>query len=209
MLIFSRYTYWVGAMVALAVLLAVVGRAGLLDPVQDVFLRVTGPMEEGVSSVFGPSPASSATSVISTACRRRTAASAARTKPSATRMPPSGSRAASSRSCGRRALSSPPTLRRSCSRREYSAASRDHLRVSFASTAAPATASAWGTPCSPSRARLSGPLPKRCPAAPSSASLPIAAAASPRRSRTVPRTASPGRWGRPPLRARRGRREHR
>ena len=54
MLIFSRYTYWAGAMVALAVLLAVVGRAGLLDPVQDVFLRATGPMEEGVSSVFRP-----------------------------------------------------------------------------------------------------------------------------------------------------------
>ena len=54
MLIFSRYTYWVGAMVALAVLLAVVGRAGLLNPVQDVFLRVTGPVEEGVSSVFRP-----------------------------------------------------------------------------------------------------------------------------------------------------------
>ncbi len=54
MLIFSRYTYWAGAMVALAVLLAVVGRAGLLDPVQDVFLRTTGPLEEGVSSAFRP-----------------------------------------------------------------------------------------------------------------------------------------------------------
>ncbi|MXY36131.1 MAG: rod shape-determining protein MreC [Dehalococcoidia bacterium] len=54
MLIFSRYSYWVGAMVALAVLLAVVGRAGLLDPVQDVFLRATGPLEEGSSSVFSP-----------------------------------------------------------------------------------------------------------------------------------------------------------
>lgn len=54
MLIFSRYTYWVGAMAALAVLLAVVGRAGLLDPVQDVFLRITGPLEEGASSAFRP-----------------------------------------------------------------------------------------------------------------------------------------------------------
>ena len=54
MLIFSRYTYWVGAMVALAVLLAVVGRAGLLDPLQDVFLRATGPVEEGTSSIFRP-----------------------------------------------------------------------------------------------------------------------------------------------------------
>lgn len=54
MLFFSRYTYWVGAMVALAVLLAVIGRAGLLDPVQDIFLRVTGPAEEGLSSGFQP-----------------------------------------------------------------------------------------------------------------------------------------------------------
>ena len=54
MLILNRYSYWVGAMVALAVLLAVVGRAGLLDPVQDAFLRVTGPLEEGTSSVFSP-----------------------------------------------------------------------------------------------------------------------------------------------------------
>ncbi len=54
MLIFSRYTYWVGAMVSLAVLLAVAGRAGLLDPVQDLFLRATGPVEEGTSSSFRP-----------------------------------------------------------------------------------------------------------------------------------------------------------
>ena len=54
MLTLNRYSYWVGAMIALAVLLAVVGRAGLLDPVQDAFLRVTGPLEEGTSSVFSP-----------------------------------------------------------------------------------------------------------------------------------------------------------
>ncbi len=54
MLIFSRYTYWAGAMLALAVLLAVVGRAGLLDPVQDVFLRATGPVEEGLSDAASP-----------------------------------------------------------------------------------------------------------------------------------------------------------
>ena len=54
MLTLNRYSYWVGAMIALAVLLAVVGRAGLLDPVQDGFLRVTGPLEEGTSSVFSP-----------------------------------------------------------------------------------------------------------------------------------------------------------
>ncbi len=54
MLIFSRYTYWIGAMVGLAVLLAVVGRAGFLNPVQDVFLRVTGPAEGGLSSALSP-----------------------------------------------------------------------------------------------------------------------------------------------------------
>ena len=54
MVVFSRYTYWVGAMIVLAALIAVVGRAGALDPVQDVFLRVAGPAEEGLASVFEP-----------------------------------------------------------------------------------------------------------------------------------------------------------
>ncbi len=54
MVAFSRYTYWIGAMIVLAALLAVAGRTGALNPVQDVFLRVTGPAEEGLSSVFQP-----------------------------------------------------------------------------------------------------------------------------------------------------------
>ena len=54
MLIFTRYTYWAGAMLVLAVFLGVAGRAGLLDPAQDVFLRVTGPFEGGLSSTFRP-----------------------------------------------------------------------------------------------------------------------------------------------------------
>tara|TARA_B100001123_G_scaffold269252_1_gene299613 strand:+ start:871 stop:1656 length:786 start_codon:yes stop_codon:yes gene_type:complete len=41
-------------MIVLAVVLAIGGRAGILDPVQDTFLRITGPMEEGVSSTFRP-----------------------------------------------------------------------------------------------------------------------------------------------------------
>lgn len=54
MLIFSRYAYWTGAMVAFAVALAVAGRTGALDPVQGVALRVTEPVESGLSAAFGP-----------------------------------------------------------------------------------------------------------------------------------------------------------
>ena len=54
MLLFSRYTYWTGAMVALAVALAVAGRAGALDPVQGVFLRAASPIESGLDAAFGP-----------------------------------------------------------------------------------------------------------------------------------------------------------
>ncbi len=54
MLIFTRYTYWAGAMVALAVFFGVVGRTGALEPVQDVFLRATGPLEDGLSATFRP-----------------------------------------------------------------------------------------------------------------------------------------------------------
>ena len=54
MLIFTRYTYWAGAMVVLAVFFGVVGRTGVLEPVQDVFLRATGPLEDGLSATFRP-----------------------------------------------------------------------------------------------------------------------------------------------------------
>jgi len=54
MLIFSRYSWWVGAMVALALLLAVVGQAGILRPVQGAFLDITAPVTNLLSGVFRP-----------------------------------------------------------------------------------------------------------------------------------------------------------
>lgn len=54
MLIFTRYTWWVGAMVGLAIFLAVATRTGALTPVQDVFLRVTSPLESTMSGLFRP-----------------------------------------------------------------------------------------------------------------------------------------------------------
>jgi rod shape-determining protein MreC len=54
MLIFSRYSWWVGAMVALAVLLAVASQFGVLSPLQGAFLTVTSPIEKGLGSIFRP-----------------------------------------------------------------------------------------------------------------------------------------------------------
>ena len=54
MLIFTRYRYWVGSMLVMAAVLAVLGRQGLLNPAQDVFLTVTGPIERGLSGTFQP-----------------------------------------------------------------------------------------------------------------------------------------------------------
>lgn len=54
MLIFSRYSYWVGAMLGLALLLIAFSAVGLLDPVQGVVLRVTSPIEKTVSGAFRP-----------------------------------------------------------------------------------------------------------------------------------------------------------
>lgn len=54
MLIFQRYAYWAGAMVGLAMVFAVASQAGVLNPVQGVFLRVTSPIESGVGSVLRP-----------------------------------------------------------------------------------------------------------------------------------------------------------
>lgn len=54
MLIFSRYTWWAGAMVALALLLAAAGQTGVLDPFQGAFLKVTSPVANVVSGVFRP-----------------------------------------------------------------------------------------------------------------------------------------------------------
>lgn len=54
MLIFTRYTWWVGAMIGLAIVLAVGTRTGALTPVQDTFLRATSPLEGGMSALFRP-----------------------------------------------------------------------------------------------------------------------------------------------------------
>ncbi len=54
MLIFSRYSWWVGAMVALALLFAVAGQTGLLRPVQGAFLEVTSPITRLLGGVFRP-----------------------------------------------------------------------------------------------------------------------------------------------------------
>lgn len=54
MLIFSRYTWWVATMVGLAMLLAVMGQTGLLNPFQGLFLRVTSPVESVLTFVFRP-----------------------------------------------------------------------------------------------------------------------------------------------------------
>jgi len=54
MLIFSRYTWWVGAMIGLAVLLAIAGETGMLSPFQGAFLKVTSPFDSALSAVFRP-----------------------------------------------------------------------------------------------------------------------------------------------------------
>jgi len=54
MLIFNRYSWWVGSMVGLAMLLAIMGQTGLLSPFQGLFLRITSPIESVLSGVFRP-----------------------------------------------------------------------------------------------------------------------------------------------------------
>ena len=54
MLIFSRYTWWVGTMVGLALFLAAVGQVGVLSPFQSVFLTATSPIERVLSNIFRP-----------------------------------------------------------------------------------------------------------------------------------------------------------
>jgi rod shape-determining protein MreC len=54
MLIYSRYTWWVGAMVGLALLFAAAGQVRALSPVQGVFLTLTNPVERILSAVFRP-----------------------------------------------------------------------------------------------------------------------------------------------------------
>lgn len=54
MLIFSRYSWWVGAMVGLALLTAVLSQTGLLNPIQGVVLRITNPIERAATGFFRP-----------------------------------------------------------------------------------------------------------------------------------------------------------
>jgi len=54
MLIFQRYSWWVAAMVGLALLLAVVGQVGVLSPVQGLFLNVASPFEKVLNGTFRP-----------------------------------------------------------------------------------------------------------------------------------------------------------
>ncbi|HEY5477042.1 MAG TPA: rod shape-determining protein MreC [Tepidiformaceae bacterium] len=54
MLIFSRYTWWLGAMVGLAILLAIAGQVGLLSPFQGIFLTITSPVDRALTGVFEP-----------------------------------------------------------------------------------------------------------------------------------------------------------
>jgi len=54
MLIYSRYTWWVAAMMALALFLGVAGQVGVLNPFQGAFLRATQPLESATMAVFRP-----------------------------------------------------------------------------------------------------------------------------------------------------------
>lgn len=54
MLTLNRYSWWLGAMVGLAILLGVAGQVGVLSPVQGVFLRVTAPFEGIFTGIFRP-----------------------------------------------------------------------------------------------------------------------------------------------------------
>lgn len=54
MLMFSRYSWWVGTMIGLAFVLAIMGQVGLLSPFQGVFLRVSAPFENVLGGAFEP-----------------------------------------------------------------------------------------------------------------------------------------------------------
>jgi len=54
MVILSRYTWWLGAMAALAFLTTFAGQFGILGPVQGIYLRATEPVENGLGAVFRP-----------------------------------------------------------------------------------------------------------------------------------------------------------
>jgi len=54
MLIFSRYSWWVASMIGLALMLAIMGQVGVLNPFQSVFLKVASPVERVLGTVFQP-----------------------------------------------------------------------------------------------------------------------------------------------------------
>ncbi len=54
MLVVSRYGWWIAAMLSLAVFLLLAGQAGILQPFEGVFLRVSAPLEKGLSTTFRP-----------------------------------------------------------------------------------------------------------------------------------------------------------
>lgn len=54
MLIYSRYTWWVAAMVAFALFLGAAGQVGVLNPFQGMFLQLTSPLESATLGVFQP-----------------------------------------------------------------------------------------------------------------------------------------------------------
>src|SRR5687768_2599210 len=54
MLVFQRYSWWLGTMVAFAFFLAVASQMGALSPFQNVFLRVTAPFEGVLTGASRP-----------------------------------------------------------------------------------------------------------------------------------------------------------
>ncbi len=54
MVMFSRYTWWVGGMIALAFVFAVMSQVGLMSPFQGLFLQAAAPFENVLTTVFEP-----------------------------------------------------------------------------------------------------------------------------------------------------------
>jgi rod shape-determining protein MreC len=54
MVIFTRYTWWVAAMISLALFLTAAGQVGVLGPFQNVFLQATSPVEKALDGIFRP-----------------------------------------------------------------------------------------------------------------------------------------------------------
>lgn len=54
MLIFSRYSWWVGAMGGLAMLVTLMGQVGVLGPIQGLYLTATEPLDRVLTGAFRP-----------------------------------------------------------------------------------------------------------------------------------------------------------